>query len=146
MEIPDSAREVIESGQLGHFVTLNRDGSPHVTIVWVGLDGEEIVIGKLNEDQKVANIRRDSRVSLSIEAPTGDQYGMKNYLVVEGTAHVTEAVRHNYFTTWHSATSDPGLCSHRWRILRPALLFASHQTGFAGWGHGALPCEHVLNH
>jgi PPOX class probable F420-dependent enzyme len=90
MEIPASAREVIESGQLAHFVTVNRDGSPHVTIVWVGLDGDEIIIGKLNEDQKVANIRRDARVSLSIEAPEGDQYGMKNYLVVEGTARVTE--------------------------------------------------------
>jgi PPOX class probable F420-dependent enzyme len=90
VEIPGSAREVIESGQLAHFVTLNRDGSPHVTIVWVGLEGDEIVIGKLYPDQKVANIRRDPRVSLSIEARAGDQYGMKNYLVVEGTARVTE--------------------------------------------------------
>ena len=90
MDIPVSAREVIESGQLAHFVTLNGDGSPHVTIVWVGLDDDEIVIGKLSRDQKVVNILRDPRVSLSMEAPTGSQYGMKNYLVVEGTARVTE--------------------------------------------------------
>jgi PPOX class probable F420-dependent enzyme len=89
MQIPDSARQVIESGQLAHLATINRDGSPHVTIVWVGLEGDEIVISKLSEDQKVANIRRDPRVSLSIEARTGDQMGMKNYLVVEGTARVT---------------------------------------------------------
>jgi PPOX class probable F420-dependent enzyme len=90
MVIPASARDVIESGQLAHLVTINRDGSPHVTIVWVGLAGDEIVIGKLSEDHKVANIRRDPRVSLSIEARSGDQYGMKNYLVVEGTARVSE--------------------------------------------------------
>jgi PPOX class probable F420-dependent enzyme len=90
MEIPDSARAVIESGKLAHFVTVSRDGSPHVTIVWVGLDGDELVIGKLMTDQKVRNIRRDPRVSLSIEAPEGDQMGMKNYLVVEGAARVTE--------------------------------------------------------
>ena len=89
MDIPTSAREVIEAGRLGHFVTVNRDGSPHVTIVWVGLDGNELVIGKLMEDQKVTNIRRDPRVSMSIEAE-GDQQGMQNYLVVEGTATVTE--------------------------------------------------------
>jgi PPOX class probable F420-dependent enzyme len=88
--IPDSARDVIESGQLAHLVTVNRDGSPHVTIVWVGLDGDEIVIGKLSEDHKVRNIRRDPRVSLSMEAKSGEQYGMKNYVVVEGTARVTE--------------------------------------------------------
>jgi len=90
MSIPDSAREVIESGKLAHFVTINRDGSPHVTIVWVGLDGDEIVIGKLMEDHKMRNIRRDPRVSLSIEAPSGDQFGMKHYLVVEGSARITE--------------------------------------------------------
>ena len=90
MQIPESAREVIESGQLAHFATINRDGSPHLTIVWVGLEGDEIVIGKLVRDQKLANISREPRVSLSIEARTGDQYGMKNYLVIEGTARVTE--------------------------------------------------------
>jgi len=89
MQLPDSARAVIESGRLAHVVTVNRDGSPHVTIVWVGLDGDDIVIGKLRSDQKIANIRRDPRVALSIEAE-GDQYGMQNYLVVEGTARVQE--------------------------------------------------------
>jgi PPOX class probable F420-dependent enzyme len=89
MEIPETARAVIESGRLAHVVTLNRDGSPHVTIVWVGLDGDEIVIGKLMADRKVANIRRDPRVSLSIEAE-GEQWGMQNYLVVDGTARITE--------------------------------------------------------
>jgi PPOX class probable F420-dependent enzyme len=89
MEMLDSARGVIESGRLAHLVTINRDGSPHVTIVWVGLDGDHIVIGKLVEDQKVKNIRRDPCVSLSIEAE-GEQHGMQNYLVVEGTAEIHE--------------------------------------------------------
>ncbi len=55
----------------------------------MGLDGDEIVVGKLRPDQKVANISRDPRVSISIEAE-GSQYGMQNYLVVEGTAHLSE--------------------------------------------------------
>ena len=89
MNIPESAKAVINSGRLAHLVTINADGSPQVTIVWVRCDGDDIVIGKLAEDKKVANIRRDNRVSLSIEAE-GNQYGMTNYLVVEGTAAVTE--------------------------------------------------------
>jgi PPOX class probable F420-dependent enzyme len=89
MELPESARAVVESGRLAHFVTINRDGSPQVTIVWVGLDGDDIVIGKLMEDQKVRNIRRDPRVSLSIEAD-GEQMGMQNYLVVDGTASISD--------------------------------------------------------
>ena len=51
--------------------------------------GELEVGGKLAVDQKVRNIRRDPRVSLSIEAH-GDQYGMQNYLVVEGIARIEE--------------------------------------------------------
>src|SRR5918995_465494 len=89
VEMPESARAVVESGRLAHLVTVNADGSPHVTIVWVGLEGDEIVIGKLMVDQKIRNISRDPRVSLSIEAE-GDQHGMQNYLVVEGEASVTE--------------------------------------------------------
>lgn len=89
MNIPDSAKAVINSGHLAHFVTINPDGSPQVTIVWVRVEGEEIVIGKLAEDRKLANIRRDNRVSLSIEAE-GSQFGMTNYLVIEGTADITE--------------------------------------------------------
>jgi PPOX class probable F420-dependent enzyme len=89
VELSDDVRHVIESGRLAHLVTVNADGSPHVTIVWVGLDGDDLVIGKLAADQKVANIRRDPRVSLSIEAEGGN-HGMQNHLVVEGTAAITE--------------------------------------------------------
>lgn len=89
MSLPASAREVVESGRLAHFVTINADGSPHTTIVWVGMDGDDIVIGKLFEDRKVRNIRRDPRVSLSIEAE-GDHLGMQYHLVVEGIATITD--------------------------------------------------------
>lgn len=89
MILTPEVREVIESGRLAHLVTINSDGSPHVTIVWTGTDGDDIVIGKLMEDQKVKNIGRDPRVAITIEAE-GDQMGMQNYLVVEGTAAVTE--------------------------------------------------------
>jgi PPOX class probable F420-dependent enzyme len=80
-------RDVVESGRLAHFTTIAKDGRPHTTIVWVGLDGDDVVIGKLTSDQKVANISRDDRVSLSIEAD-GDQWGMQHHLIIEGNARV----------------------------------------------------------
>ncbi len=83
------ARAVIESGRLAHFTTVARDGRPHTTVVWVGLDGDDIVIGKLQPDQKVANIGRDPRVSLSLEAE-GSQWGLQHHLVIEGVARISE--------------------------------------------------------
>jgi PPOX class probable F420-dependent enzyme len=88
--LPDSARALLESAALAHLVTLNPDGSPQVTIVWVGLDGDEIVIGHLPEHRKIRNIRSDSRVALSIETPERNPMGLNEYLVIYGTARVTE--------------------------------------------------------
>ncbi len=88
--LPDSARAVLESAALAHLVTLNPDGSPQVTVVWVGLDGDEIVAAHLPEHRKIRNIRNDSRVALSIETSNVNDIGLTEYLVVYGTARVTE--------------------------------------------------------
>jgi PPOX class probable F420-dependent enzyme len=91
MDLPESARAVVESGALAHLVTRNRDGSPQVSCIWVGLDGDEIVSAHLNaSQQKLRNVARDSRVVLSIEAQTANAVGMQHYLIVHGTARITE--------------------------------------------------------
>jgi PPOX class probable F420-dependent enzyme len=90
MAIPESVRQLIDSGRLAHFVTLNRDGSPQVSVVWAGIDGDEIVMAHLREHQKVKNVRRDPRVSLSIETETVNVQGLTEYLVVHGMARVDE--------------------------------------------------------
>src|SRR5271165_472356 len=84
--LPDSARAVLESPALAHLVTVNPAGSPQVSVVWVGLDGDEIVAGHLPEHRKVRNIRNDSRVALSIETDTRNAMGLNEYLVIYGTA------------------------------------------------------------
>jgi PPOX class probable F420-dependent enzyme len=90
VEIPPEAREVLESDRLAHFVTLNPDGSPQVTCVWVGLERDEIVSGHLGTWQKVRNIERDPRVALSIEAKGTNALGLQEYLVVHGHARIQE--------------------------------------------------------
>jgi PPOX class probable F420-dependent enzyme len=84
------AREILESAALAHVVTLNRDGSPHVSIVWVGLEGDEIVSGHLARYQKLANVSRDPRVSISLEGTGLSDRGLRRYLVVEGRARIQE--------------------------------------------------------
>ena len=66
MEIPNSARAVLDGPGLAHLVTIEPDGRPQVSIVWVGLDGDEIVAGHLPEHCKIRNMRRDPRVALSV--------------------------------------------------------------------------------
>jgi PPOX class probable F420-dependent enzyme len=88
--LPDSARAVLQSLALAHLVTLDPDGSPQVSVVWAGPDGDEIVAGHLPEHRKVRNIRNDSRVALSIETGTRNAMGLNEYLVIYGTARITE--------------------------------------------------------
>ncbi len=85
-----SARELIASGAIAHMVTLNRDGSPQVSCVWIGLDGAEIVSGHLGRWQKVKNVERDPRVVLSIEGKETNEIGLREYLVVHGRARIDE--------------------------------------------------------
>jgi PPOX class probable F420-dependent enzyme len=88
--IPASAREILESDGIAHLVTVNRDGSPQVSCVWIGLEGDEIVSGHLFRQQKLRNVERDPRVSLSVEGSRINEYGLKEYVVVHGRARVEE--------------------------------------------------------
>ena len=90
MKIPQSLRELIDKGPLSHLITLNSDGSPQVTVIWVGIEGEELVIGHLNLHQKIKNIRRDPRVALSFLSDKTNAQGMREYAVIHGNARVTE--------------------------------------------------------
>jgi PPOX class probable F420-dependent enzyme len=86
----NEARDVLTAGRLAHITTLNLDGSPQVSAVWIGLDDDDIVIGHLMGGRKVENIKRDSRVALTVEAEGANPVGMTNYLIVYGHARLVE--------------------------------------------------------
>jgi PPOX class probable F420-dependent enzyme len=90
MKIPQSVWEEIEKAPLAHLTTLNPDGAPQVTVVWVGLEAEEFVMGHLALHQKIKNIRRDPRVVLSFLGHKTNKNGLREYVVVHGRARVTD--------------------------------------------------------
>jgi PPOX class probable F420-dependent enzyme len=90
MVISDAARAVLEGPALAHLVTLEPDGRPQVSIVWIGVDGDELVAGHLPEHRKIRNMRRDPRVAVSVQAGTRNELGLDEYLVVHGRARITE--------------------------------------------------------
>jgi len=88
--LPEAARALLESDALAHVATIDEDGGPHVTLAWVGVEGDEIVLATLPDQRKLRNLRRDPRVVLSVESTTTNDWGLLEYLVVYGTARVTE--------------------------------------------------------
>ena len=90
MKIPQSVRELLPKAPLAHLTTLNSDGGPQVTVVWVGIENEEFVIGHMAEHKKVRNVRRDGRVALSLLGDKTNAQGLREYVVIYGNARVTE--------------------------------------------------------
>ena len=88
--LPDSARELLESDAVANVITIDEDGRPQVTLAWVGIEGDEIVLATMPEQRKLRNLRRDPRVALSVASTTMNEWGLLEYLVVYGTARVTE--------------------------------------------------------
>jgi PPOX class probable F420-dependent enzyme len=86
--IPASARAVLEGPNLAHVVTIDPDGAPQVSCVWVGVEGDEVVFASLGPWRKLRNLSRDSRIALSIESPSKNAMGFREYLVLQGTARV----------------------------------------------------------
>ncbi len=85
-----AVRSLVEAGPLAHVVTLAADGSPHVSLAWVGIEGDELVIGTLFDQPKLRNLRRDPRIALSFVTGGRNPIGLDDYLVLQGHARVTE--------------------------------------------------------
>ncbi len=93
MKLNDAARELIGEGTDATLVTINLDGSPQATVVWMALestpDGDELVAAHLAEYQKTRNIRRDPRVVITILS-TKHANQQTPYLTITGTARIEE--------------------------------------------------------
>ncbi|MFD2415261.1 PPOX class F420-dependent oxidoreductase [Amycolatopsis pigmentata] len=87
-ELPRELRDLIASGPMAHLSTINADGSPQVTVIWIGLDGDEIVSGHMARHLKLRNIERDPRVVLSFDAPRVPGVFLNEYAVLRARATV----------------------------------------------------------
>jgi PPOX class probable F420-dependent enzyme len=86
--LPPELRGLIESGPMAHLSTVNPDGSPHVTVVWIGLDGDDLMSTHMSDNVKLRNMRRDPRVALSFDAPRESGVWINPYAVIYARAEV----------------------------------------------------------
>ncbi|MDR0342818.1 MAG: PPOX class F420-dependent oxidoreductase [Nocardiopsaceae bacterium] len=86
--LPRELRDLIESGPLAHLTTINADGSPQVSVIWIGLDGDDLVSGHMSWYAKLRNIDRDPRVVLSFTAPRDPTVFLNPYAVVRARATI----------------------------------------------------------
>ncbi|HKY48209.1 MAG TPA: TIGR03618 family F420-dependent PPOX class oxidoreductase, partial [Acidimicrobiia bacterium] len=88
--IPQSVRDLLATGPLGHLATIDPDGKPHITLTWAGFEGDELVFATFPDQHKIENMRRDPRVTVSFQARENTGQGLHPYAVVSGRARLTE--------------------------------------------------------
>ena len=82
--LPESARVLLADRAYGHLVTTNPGGTPQTSMLWVDVEGDEVLINTSEGRAKMRNMRRDPRVLLSVQ----DRDEPQNYLLIHG--RVTE--------------------------------------------------------
>ena len=78
--IPDEAKHLFENKDFAHVATLNSDGSPQVSAIWIGMDGDLVTFNTAEGRLKTNNLARDGRVAFSI---TNSENPYEN-LIVQG--------------------------------------------------------------
>ncbi|MFE3070123.1 PPOX class F420-dependent oxidoreductase [Streptomyces sp. NPDC059247] len=86
IELNDSVRALLDDVNVAALATVQPDGSPQTSVVWVGRDGDDVLISSTEGLRKVKNIRADARVSLIVH----DRRDALVYAEIRGTATVTE--------------------------------------------------------
>jgi PPOX class probable F420-dependent enzyme len=66
LQLSDEVKALLDSPNFAHLATLMPDGSPQSVPVWVGREGDRILICTGEVSLKAKNTRRDRRVALSI--------------------------------------------------------------------------------
>lgn len=87
IKLPQSLITLLEDKAYGHVVTFDAKGAPQLTMVWMDVEGDEVLFNTAEGRVKVRNLRRDPRIIVSVQDRTDPQA----YAVFYGTARLTEA-------------------------------------------------------
>jgi PPOX class probable F420-dependent enzyme len=68
VQLPDEVKAMLDGPNFAHVATINEDGSPHNSMVWIAREGDLIVFNTAEGRLKTRNLRRDPRVAISIYA------------------------------------------------------------------------------
>ncbi|MFD1721840.1 PPOX class F420-dependent oxidoreductase [Amnibacterium endophyticum] len=81
MDLPETVLALLHRASPCYLATTMPDGSPQLTQVWVGTDGEHVVVNTVAGFQKLRNIERDPRVAVAVADPDDPS----SYVQIRGT-------------------------------------------------------------
>jgi len=94
MSIPPTLRMILQDKAYAHVITRNASGAPQVSMTWVDVEGDEVLVNTNDARMKTLNLKRDPRVIVSVQDRNNPQsyaifYGRVNAIVDDvGNAHI----------------------------------------------------------
>jgi PPOX class probable F420-dependent enzyme len=85
VRLPDSAKRLADAKTFAVLCTVNPDGSPQSSVVWVKRDGDDLLFSSILGRRKTRNIERDPRVSIMMVDPANGY----SYVEIRGTVSMT---------------------------------------------------------
>jgi PPOX class probable F420-dependent enzyme len=86
-KIPESLKKMLEDKAYGHVITYNAAGKPQITMVWMDIEGDELLFNTAEGRKKPANIRKNPNVIVSVQ----DRNKPQTYATFHGKARITDA-------------------------------------------------------
>jgi PPOX class probable F420-dependent enzyme len=84
--LPQRAREMLDGRNFAAVATLQPDGQPQTSVVWVRRDGDDVLFSTIKGRRKYANMIRDPRLSVLV-VDAADPY---SYTEIRGMAEITD--------------------------------------------------------
>ena len=107
MGIPlsDEALRLLEGRNYAVLATVNPDGGPQTSVMWVGRDGDDLLFSTVEGRIKHRNMLRDSRVSVTVI----DSADPENYVELRGRVSITPDIGRRLDTrlSWKYEGKDP---------------------------------------
>jgi len=103
-ELNDNVRRLLDEPNPAVLATLNPDGSPQTSVVWVTRNGNDLLLSSAAGRRKERNMRRDPRVSLTV----ADRRDPQLYAEIRGVAAITEDAGRRFAVQLEEQYEGPG--------------------------------------
>jgi len=140
IRLSDATLALLDGRNYAVLATINRDGSPQTSVMWIGHDGNDLLFSTVEGRVKHRNMRRDPRVSVTII----DSSNPENYVELRGRVSMSPDVGRQFDTqlSWKYDGKDPG--EDRPGAVRVVVrVVVEKATGYAAlrqdYRHARLP-------
>jgi PPOX class probable F420-dependent enzyme len=106
IRLSDAAAGLIDGRNYAVLATVNADGSPQTSVMWIGRDGDDLLFSTVECRRKHRNMVRDPRVSVTVI----DSADPENYVELRGLVSMTPDIGRRFDTqlSWKYDGKDPG--------------------------------------